>query len=109
MQLRRDVEGWKKGPMDDVVSMQTGIMGYKGHIHYHCAPCIDEWLKVLPEDMSKTDFYKAVAEHLDHEIWRGYRLYANNFVALDMLRGNTEHADKYTAEERETFEKYIAG
>ena len=28
-QLRRDVADWKKGPMDDVVSMQTGIMGYK--------------------------------------------------------------------------------
>ena len=34
-QLKRDVEGWKKSAMDDVVSMQTGIMGYKGMIHYH--------------------------------------------------------------------------
>ena len=53
-QLRRDVADWKKGPMDDVISMQTGIMGYKGHIHYHAAPCIDEWLRALPDDMPNT-------------------------------------------------------
>ena len=106
-QLRRDVADWKKGPMDDVVSMQTGIMGYKGHIHYHCAPCIDEWLKTLPDDMPKADFYATVAEHLDHEIWRGYRLYPSNFVALDLLRGTTDHADRYTAEDRQRFEAYL--
>jgi hypothetical protein len=37
-QLKRDVEGWKKSKQDDVDSMRTGIMGYKGHVHYHCAP-----------------------------------------------------------------------
>lgn len=106
-QLRRDVADWKKGPMDDVVSMQTGIMGYKGHIHYHAAPCIDEWLRALPDDMPKTEFYTAVAEHLDHEIWRGYRLYPSNFVALDLLRGTAEHADRYTVEDRQRFEAYL--
>lgn len=106
-QLRRDVADWKKGPMDDVVSMQTGIMGYKGHIHYHAAPCIDEWLRALPDDMPKTEFYTAVAEHLDHEIWRGYRLYPSNFVALDLLRGTAEHADRYTTEDRQCFEAYL--
>lgn len=106
-QLRRDVADWKKGPMDDVVSMQTGIMGYKGHIHYHAAPCIDEWLRALPDDMPKTEFYTAVAGHLDHEIWRGYRLYPSNFVALDLLRGTAEHADRYTAEDRQRFEAYL--
>lgn len=106
-QLRRDVADWKKGPMDDVVSMQTGIMGYKGHIHYQAAPCIDEWLRALPDDMPKTEFYTAVAEHLDHEIWRGYRLYPSNFVALDLLRGTAEHADHYTAEDRQRFEAYL--
>lgn len=106
-QLRRDVADWKKGPMDDIISMQTGIMGYKGHIHYHAAPCIDEWLRALPDDMPKTEFYTAVAQHLDHEIWRGYRLYPSNFVALDLLHGTDEHADRYTTEDRQRFEAYL--
>lgn len=109
MQLRRDVEGWKKGPMDDVVSMQTGIMGYKGHIHYHCAPCIDEWLQTLPGDMPKADFYAAVARHIDHEIWRGYRLYPSNYAALDLLRGTSEHAGRYTEDDMRQFEAYLHG
>ena len=109
MQLRRDVENWKKGPMDDVVSMQTGIMGYKGHIHYHCAPCIDEWLQSLPDDMPKTDFYAAVAKHIDRDIFLGYRLYPGNYVAIDMLHGTNDYADHYTEADRATFEKYIEG
>ena len=109
MQLRRDVEGWKKGPMDDVVSMRTGIMGFKGHIHYHCAPCIDEWLGQLPDDMPKTEFYAAVAEHIDHEIWRGYRLYPGNYAAVDLLRGTSDYTAHYTSDELAAFEKYIGG
>lgn len=109
MQLRRDVEGWKKGPMDDVVSMRTGIMGFKGHIHYHCAPCIDGWLEQLSDDMPKTEFYAAVAEHIDHEIWRGYRLYPCNYAAVDMLHGTCCHADSYTDADRAAFEQYLEG
>ena len=109
MQLRRDVADWKKGPMDDVISMQTGIMGYKGHIHYHSAPCIDQWIDSLPADMSKTDFYAAVAQHIDHEIWSGYRLYPSNYVALDLLRGNNDMASHYTEADRTAFEKYLEG
>ena len=107
-QLKRDVEGWKKGPMDDVVSMQTGIMGYKGRIHYQAAPCIDAWLDTLDADMPKAEFFCAVAAHIDREIFKGYRLYPNNFVALDELEGTTAHADRYTPADKAQFDAYIA-
>ena len=107
-QLKRDIADWKKGPMDDVVSMQTGIMGYKGHIHYEAAPCIDAWLDTLDPDMPKADFFKAVATHIDEEVFRRYRLYPSNYVALDELEGTTAHADRYTAEQKAQFDGYIA-
>lgn len=107
-QLKRDIADWKKGPMDDVVSMQTGIMGYKGHIHYDAAPCIDAWLDTLDPDMPKADFFKAVATHIDEEVFRRYRLYPSNYVALDELEGTTDHADRYTAEQKAQFDGYIA-
>ena len=107
-QLKRDIADWKKGPMDDVVSMQTGIMGYKGHIHYDAAPCIDAWLDTLDPDMPKADFFKAVATHIDEEVFRRYRLYPSNYVALDELEGTTAHADRYTAEQKAQFDSYIA-
>ena len=107
-QLKRDIADWKKGPMDDIVSMQTGIMGYKGHIHYDAAPCIDAWLDTLDPDMPKADFFKAVATHIDEEVFRRYRLYPSNYVALDELEGTTAHADRYTAEQKAQFDGYIA-
>ena len=106
-QLKRDVEGWKKSAQDDIVSMQTGIMGYKGRIHYHCAPCMDGWLMTLDEDMPKGDFYHAVAEHIDRDIFSGYRLYPNNYIALDMLEGSDALSSHYTGAEKAAFEKYI--
>jgi len=108
-QLKRDVEGWKKGPTDDLVSMQTGIFGYKGHVHYHAAACLDEYLEGLDPEMPKQDIYNKVAAYIDHEIHRNYKIYPGNYVALDLLEGTTTHASEYTAEDKAKFEKYIAG
>ena len=108
-QLKRDIEGWKKTRQDDVESMRTGIMGYKGQIHYHCAPCIDSFLDTLSANMPKGEVFAAVAQHIDKCIHANYRLYPNNFIALDKLNGNDEHADRYTADDKARFEQYISG
>ena len=108
-QLKRDVEGWKKTKADDVLSMQTGIMGYKGRIHYHCAPCIDSFLAYIPEDTPKADIFRIIAEHIDRGIHANYRLYPNNYIAIDMLEGGQRMAEHYTPEDKATFEKYLAG
>ena len=108
-QLRRDVPGWKKTALDDVNSMRTGIMGYKGEVHYHCAPCIDGFLDNLSPDIPKTKAFDVIAEHIDKEIFRNYRLYPSNYIALDMLEGNEAHAGRYTAEDKAAFEKYLQG
>lgn len=108
-QLRRDVPGWKKTALDDVNSMRTGIMGYKGEVHYHCAPCIDGFLDNLSPDIPKTKVFDVIAEHIDKEIFRNYRLYPSNYIALDMLEGNEAHAGRYTADDKAVFEKYLQG
>lgn len=108
-QLRRDVPGWKNTALDDVNSMRTGIMGYKGGVHYHCAPCIDGFLDNLSPDIPKTKVFDVIAEHIDKEIFRNYRLYPSNYIALDMLEGNEAHAGRYTADDKAAFEKYLQG
>ena len=105
-QLKRDIEGWKKSKQDDVLSMQTGIMGFKGAIHYHCAPAIDDYLEQIPADTPKGDIFKVVASHIDKCIHSNYRLYPNNLAALDIL-GGTSHGG-YSESEKATFEQYIA-
>lgn len=109
LQARRDNPSWQKGPMDDVTSMQTGIMGYKGYIHYQCADCIDSYLNTIPADTPKTELFRLIADHIDRQIFAGYRLYPNNYVALDLLHGDSAHADHYTAEDKAQFEAYLKG
>ena len=109
LQARRDNPCWQKGPMDDVTSMQTGIMGYKGYIHYQCADCIDSYLDTIPADTPKTELFRLIADHIDRQIFAGYRLYPNNYVALDLLHGDSAHADHYTAEDKAHFEAYLKG
>ena len=109
-QLKRDDPNWKKGPYDDIISMRTGILGLKGKIHYHVAACIDDYLNGLREQkLSKSDLLDTICTHIDHEIHRNYRLYPNNFVALDELSGTTEHAGRYTQHDKERFDAYIDG
>ncbi len=99
-QLRRDIADWKKSKDDDLLSMKTGILGYKGRIHYHCAPCIDKWLDTLSPDIPKTEVFDVIAAHIDEEIHRNYRIYPINRVAA-----GAEH----TAEEQADFDRYLDG
>jgi acyltransferase family protein len=108
-QLKRDVQGWKKSPQDDLVSMQTGIFGYKGRIHYQCAPCLDNYLTQLDPALPKTELYASVAAFIDRQIHRNYRLYPCNYVALDLLRGSTAYRSAYTDVDQTAFEQYISG
>ena len=107
-QLKRDNPAYKKTKQDDLENMKTGIMGYKGRIHYECAPCINEWIDEY-EGLSKNDFYTAVAQRMDREIHKGYRLFPGNYVALDMVNGNRDNSDKYTEADEKSFKDYIQG
>lgn len=107
-QLKRDNPDWQKGSQDDIVSMQTGIMGYKGHIHYHCAPCIDDYLTTLDANMPKAELYRMIAAHIDQEIHRNYRIYPNNYVAYDLLEGNNAASGHYTPQNKAAFEQYLS-
>ena len=108
-QLVRDIDGWKKSKADDVLSMKTGILGFKGRIHYHCAPCIDEWLSSLSPDMPKTELFDMIAMHIDGAIHRRYMIFPNNIVALDMLVGKPREKSKATPEQWDAFERYLEG
>ena len=117
MQQRRDNADFKKGPMDDVVSMRTGIMGYKGRVFYRSAPCIDEWLASIDGTTAKNDLFDIVARHIDQAIFRGYQVYPVNAVALDILldsgqlpaaEGLKVPSGLYTQADKDAFEQYLS-
>ena len=108
-QLRRALPYWKKTAEDDLESMLVGIKGYKGHIFYKCAPCIDDWLDTVDEELPKNKLFDTIAAHIDHEIHSNYRLYPINYVALDMIQDSRVYEEYYTAEDYQNFEAYLEG
>lgn len=108
-QMKRDNPEHKKSQADDLINMKTGIFGYKGRVHFQSAGCMNEFIAALPSDMPKNDFYTTIAQEIDRRIYSNYLLYPGNYVAIDLLQGGETYAEHYTAEERATFEQYLAG
>ena len=108
MQERRDIPGFKKSRQDDLDNMKTGIFGYKGRVHYHCASPVNQWLDEL-SDLPKTEFYSMMAQRMDKDIHKGYQLFPCNYIALDDLNGTKAYAAHYTDADRQRFETYLSG
>ena len=107
-QQKRDNPAFKKSRQDDLDNMKTGIFGYKGRVHYQCADCINTWLDELGS-LPRNEFYAELSRRMDRELHRNYRLYPCNYIALDELNGNRDHAEHYTDADKQRFEKYLAG
>ena len=107
-QLKRDVLDYKKSTADDLKNMETGMFGFKGRVHFHVAPCINNQLLALDRSLSKQDLFAAVSSIIDRGIHANYRFYPCNYVAHDWLFGESRFTDHYTPEEKEQFEAYIA-
>ena len=108
LQERRDNPSFKKSRQDDLDNMRTGIFGYKGSVHYYCASPVNQWIEEL-SDLPKTEFYAAMAQRMDKEIHRGYRLYPCNYIAADELSGAADYTAHYTDADKKRFEDYLAG
>ena len=107
--LKSKDPNFKKSQEDDLVSMQTGIMGYKGKIHYSFVPCINEKLNNIPADLDKLLMIRRVCAIIDHEIHSNYKIFKTNYIAHDILFDNKDFADKYAPEECEAFKAYLDG
>ena len=108
MQQKRDNPAFKKSKQDDLDNMKTGILGYKGRVHYHCGTPVNQWIDKL-EGLPRKEYFSELAHRMDCEIHAGYRIYTSNYVALDMLNGDKGQSKNYTAEERQRFEQYLDG
>ena len=106
-QLKRDIEGYKKTTQDDLISMQTGLFGYKGKVHFQTAPCINDKLEQLDRSLPKQDLFSGISACIDRRIHGNYRIYSGNYVAYDWLNNTSEFADHYTSEEKQRFVTYI--
>lgn len=108
-QMKRDNPGFKKSKQDDLINMKTGIWGYKGHMHYQVAQPIDNEIAALDESVPRNQFLDQVAAIIDKHIFKGYRIYPCNRIALDMLNGDNSQSAYYTEQDKKEFQEYLDG
>lgn len=104
-QLKRDNPQYKKSPMDDLLSMQTGLIAPKGKVSYNvCDPIVapEEW-----NELTKNEQVSLLTAEIDKRIHANYILYPNNYVAADLLTNSNKFSDKYTQKDEEKFIGYV--
>lgn len=80
-QLKRDNPRWRKTKRDDVISMKTGIEGWKGRVVYRLTPSInteiDDMLNEHPEyrNESTHDQIQHVCDIIDRHIHLAYEIF----------------------------------
>jgi hypothetical protein len=107
-QQKRDNPAHKKSPQDDLINMQTGVMGFKGRVVYRAAGNISsDILKIGAESNDKSEVYRRTAELIDKHIHADYEIYNVNKIAHDLLTGENRFAKDYDLLEKLDFEKYL--
>ncbi len=104
-QQKRDNPEYKKSKNEDLTHMSTGLNGRKGHVHFAFGTPINNELPKIA-GMAKNDQITAIAEMIDRQIYANYRLYPDNYIALDAIEGEAKHSDHYTKEQRDAFMAY---
>ena len=100
---------FKKDPKDDLLNMQTGVMGYKGSVVYEITGDIENELKEIGQQTSnRNEQIELAAELIDRRIHSNYSIFAVNKIAFDLLRDENRFVKEYTTMEKLDFERYLS-
>jgi hypothetical protein len=101
---RQSDPGFHKTERDDLLSMVSGLKNQKGRIQIQFGTPIDsDSLKDLPKDGNINDQLKCLADYIDTQIYKNYRLFPNNYIAYDLYYNCYKYIDHYTTEEQKLF------
>lgn len=100
---------FKKSQRDDLFSMETGLLGYKGKVHFTIGACINPQLERLKDITDKNELVRAICAVIDNTIHAGFHIYPINYIAYDRLNGGKEFSHFYTEEDVKKFDEYVKG
>ena len=95
----RDPE-YKKSQRDDLFSMETGLLQFKGKVHFQLTPRINSRLEQIGETKDRNTAAKWIGRIIDQAIHRSYEIFDINYIAYDLLHNSNRFASKYTEEKR---------
>lgn len=103
---RRDPD-FKKSQHDDLFSMETGLLQFKGKVHFQLTPRINSKLEQIGEFKDTNTSARYACRIIDQAIHRSYQIFDINYVAFDMLNHTERFASKYTQEKKEEVLNYF--
>ncbi len=105
--LRRRSPDFKKTQRDDLFSMETGLLQFKGRVHFQLTPRINTKLEQIGEFPDTNTSAKYAGCIIDQAIHRSYEIFPINYVAFDMLTRSSRFESRYTPEEKQTVLDYF--
>jgi hypothetical protein len=107
-QQKRDNPDHKKTGQDDLLSMFTGINGYKGQVVYRFGVPVKEEIEALRNrNLDKREQISKLVEIIDKQIPANYEIYGTNKIAYDLLLGEKRFTKEYDEAEKTAFCGYI--
>lgn len=103
---RRDPD-FKKSQRDDLFSMETGLLQFKGKVHFQLTPRLNSKLDQIGDFKDNNTAAKHVGCLVDQAIHRSYEIFDINYVAYDLLHSTERFAAKYTPEKKEETIEYF--
>jgi len=97
-----------KSKDEDLQSILGGVIGQKGRVHYAIGKTMNEEMESLSPDMRNNERLQRLAEMIDVEIFKNFRLWPNNFLAWDRLNHSNRFSAKYDAAAEREFDNHIA-
>jgi len=107
--LKHRDQAFKKRQHDDLFSMETGLMGYKGRVHIAFSSCISSLIESISADTDKQEVYRRVCHSIDCGIHGGYKIFPINYVSYDRAFDSDMYSDRYSSEEAAKVTAYIEG
>lgn len=96
-----------KRPGEDLTSILSGITQPKGRVHFEVCRPIDPSELMALSHLTQGEFHQQVARLIDNRINSSYKLWPNNYIAHDMLYGQSSYQSLYTAEEKQAFIEHM--
>lgn len=96
-----------KKPGEDLNSILTGILQYKGRVHFQFCPPITQKELSQYNTLTNNEYHKQVATLIDQRILKAYKLWPNNYIAYDMLYGQQQFTEHYSTQEQIAFEEHL--
>ena len=93
---------------EDFITLLSGIIGQKKHIHIHVGDILDNELdKIATEFDNKNNQIQALAQVIDDSILQSYELWPTNYIAYDLLNKSNKYSHLYTEDEKSLFERRL--